>query len=115
MEKVFSEINVNMTPKDLFNSDTGIGIKDCVGKEIVIVGFAITPSIDSDKDGKPMPPILAIKDSDGQLYSGTSLVVAGKLEQLYRVFGEEEVIGGIPIEFIQIKCGRGNGVSIVVK
>lgn len=115
MEHRFSEMNINMTQRDLFNSDTGIGIKDCVGREIVIVGFAIMPSSETDIEGKSTPPILAIKDSEGKLYSGTSIVIAGKLEQLYRVFGEDEIIGGIPIEFIQIKCGRGNGVSMLVK
>ena len=111
--------NVNITAKDLFNANAGKGFKEAGNEEteITMIGFGIKETESEDRETKETvkKEIVVIKDASGELYSGESVVLAKRVKELAELFTEEEITVGIPIQFRNIKAGRGLAVTFLVK
>lgn len=111
--------NINITAKDLFNSNAGKGFKEAGNEEteITMIGFGIKETESEDRETKETvkKEIVVIKDASGELYSGESVVLAKRVKELAELFTEEEIKAGVPIQFRNIKAGRGLAVTFLVK
>lgn len=105
---------INITAKDVFNANTATDFRTVAkeGREIEVVGFGVFEEVSSEGNVKRLG---IIKDSEGNMYSGASAVMADRLLKLYDVVEEERASGNameiIPIQFVEFKSGRGMSTS----
>lgn len=114
MEEGTRDIIVNINEKQLFNAALGKSIRDASkeGAELNLCGYAVTETLDLTTG--EMKTVSVLLDKDGTLYSGTSIVMENRLRQFSRVYKPEDVQKGIKVKFVDIKCGRGTGTSLMV-
>lgn len=99
----------NITKMDMANVGAGLGFVDAVEQKVegVLEGFGI---VDTEE-----VPISVVK-VNGQLFSGASKVVEGRLRNLSAIVGDSNDIEEkkISVKFESIKLAKGNGTNLIV-
>ena len=99
----------NITKMDMANVGSGLGFVDAVEQKVegVLEGFGI---VDTEE-----VPISVVK-VNGQLFSGASKVVEGRLRNLAAIVGDSNDVEEkkISIKFESIKLAKGNGTNLIV-
>lgn len=99
----------NITKKDMANVGSGLGFVDAVEQKVegVLEGFGI---VDSEE-----VPISVVK-VNGQLFSGASKVVEGRLRNLSAIVGDSNDVEEkkISVKFESIKLAKGNGTNLII-
>lgn len=99
----------NITKMDMANVGSGLGFVDAVEQKVegVLEGFGI---VDTEE-----VPISVVK-VNGQLFSGASKVVEGRLRNLAAIVGDSNDVEEkkISVKFESIKLAKGNGTNIIV-
>jgi hypothetical protein len=99
----------NITKMDMANVGSGLGFVEAVEQQVegVLEGFGI---VDTEK-----VPISVVK-VNGQLFSGASKVVEGRLRNLAAIVGDSNDVEEkkISVKFESIKLAKGNGTNLIV-
>lgn len=99
----------NITKMDMANVGSGLGFVDAVEQKVegVLEGFGI---VDTEE-----APISVVK-VNGQLFSGASKVVEGRLRNLSAIVGDSNDVEEkkISVKFESIKLAKGNGTNLIV-
>ena len=99
----------NITKMDMANVGSGLGFVDAVEQKVegVLEGFGI---VDSEE-----VPISVVK-VNGQLFSGASKVVEGRLRNLSAIVGDSDDVEEkkISVKFESIKLAKGNGTNLII-
>lgn len=99
----------NITKMDMANVGSGLGFVDAVEQEVegVLEGFGI---VDTEE-----VPISVVK-VNGQVFSGASKVVEGRLRNLSAIVGDSNDVEEkrISVKFESIKLAKGNGTNLIV-
>lgn len=99
----------NITKMDMANVGSGLGFIDAVEQKVegVLEGFGI---VDTEE-----VPISVVK-VNGQLFSGASKVVEGRLRNLSAIVGDSNDVEEkkISVKFENIKLAKGNGTNLIV-
>lgn len=113
-----NKIMVNVTAKDIFNAQAGKGFKEAgSGKlEGMLTGYAVYDTESANKTtGEIETKTISLMIVDGEIYSGESIVIADRVRQLEQFTTEEEIKAGIPIQFGELKVGRGTATTFALK
>lgn len=99
----------NITKMDMANVGSGLGFVDAVEQKVegVLEGFGI---VDTEE-----VPISVVK-VNGQVFSGASKVVEGRLRNLSAIVGDSNDVEEkkISVKFKSIKLAKGNGTNLIV-
>lgn len=99
----------NITKMDMANVGAGNGFVDAVEQKVegVLEGFGI---VDTEE-----VPISVVK-VNGQLFSGASKVVEGRLKNLAAIVGDSDDVEEkkISVKFESIKLAKGNGTNLII-
>lgn len=99
----------NITKMDMANVGSGLGFVDAVEQKVegVLEGFGI---VDSEE-----VPISVVK-VNGQVFSGASKVVEGRLKNLSAIVGDSNDVEEkkISVKFESIKLAKGNGTNLII-
>lgn len=99
----------NITKMDMANVGSGLGFVDAVEQKVegVLEGFGIV-------DTEEFP--ISIVKVNGQLFSGASKVVEGRLRNLSAIVGDSDDVEEkkISVKFENIKLAKGNGTNLIV-
>ena len=99
----------NITKMDMANVGSGLGFVDAVEQKVegVLEGFGI---VDTEEI-----PISVVK-VNGQVFSGASKVVEGRLRNLSAIVGDSNDVEEkkISVKFENIKLAKGNGTNLIV-
>lgn len=99
----------NITKMDMANVGSGLGFVDAVEQKVegVLEGFGI---VDTEE-----VPISVVK-VNGQVFSGASKVVEGRLRNLSAIVGDSDDVEEkkISVKFESIKLAKGNGTNLIV-
>lgn len=99
----------NITKMDMANVGAGLGFVDAVEQKVegVLDGFGI---IDSGE-----VPISVVK-VNGQVFSGASKVVEGRLKNLRAIVGDSNDVEEkkISVKFESIKLAKGTGTNLII-
>lgn len=99
----------NITKMDMANVGSGLGFVDAVEQKVegVLEGFGI---VDTEE-----VPISVVK-VNGQLFSGASKVVEGRIRNLAAIVGDSNDVEEkkISVKFENIKLAKGNGTNLIV-
>lgn len=91
------------------NVGSGLGFVDAVEQKVegVLEGFGIVDTEDV--------PISVVK-VNGQLFSGSSKVVEGRLRSLSAIVGDSNDVEEkkISVKFENIKLAKGNGTNLII-
>lgn len=109
-------MNYNLTKINIANASAGIGFKDAPRNEsIVFTGFGTIKR--PDRESGEIKEISILAAEDGTIYSGDSIVMAGRLDDIYDAVCDEE--NGVPLKivghFADIKCAKGSATTIVIE
>lgn len=109
----------NITKLDMANVGSGLGFKDAVeqGVEGVLEGFGIVDSERlNENTGELEKVVISVVKVNGQLFSGASKVVEGRLKNLNAIVGDSKDIEEkrISVKFENIKLAKGNGTNLIV-
>lgn len=98
----------NITQKDLFNmKSASASMKDFVGAKIQAVGAAMVVDVDENGEDATFNYIM---DSDGNYYSGSSVVVRKSMGDLIDMIDASET--PIDITFDSRKGGKGSVLAL---
>lgn len=99
----------NITKMDMANVGAGLGFVDAVEQKVegVLEGFGI---VDTGE-----VPISVVK-VNGQLFTGASKVVEGRLKNLIAIVGDSNDVEEkkISVKFESIKLAKGKGTNLIV-
>lgn len=99
----------NITKMDMANVGSGLGFVDAVEQkaEGVLEGFGIL-------DAGEIP--ISVVKVNGQLFTGASKVVEGRLRNLASIVGDSNDVEEkkISVKFESIKLAKGNGTNLIV-
>lgn len=99
----------NITKMDMANIGSGLGFVDAVEQKVegVLEGFGI---VDTEE-----VPISVVK-VNGQLFSGSSKVIEGRLRNLSAIIGDSNDVEEkkISVKFENIKLAKGNGTNLII-
>lgn len=99
----------NITKMDMANVGSGLGFVDAVEQKVegVLEGFGIV-------DAEEVP--ISVVKVNGQLFSGASKVVEGRLRNLAAIVGDSNDVEEkkISVKFESIKLAKGNGTNLIV-
>lgn len=99
----------NITKMDMANVGSGLGFVDAVEQKVegVLDGFGI---VDTEE-----VPISVVK-VNGQLFTGASKVVEGRLRNLSAIVGDSNDVEEkkISVKFENIKLAKGNGTNLII-
>lgn len=99
----------NISKMDMANVGAGLGFVDAVEQKVegVLEGFGI---VDTEE-----VPISVVK-VNGQLFSGASKVIEGRLKNLIAIVGDSNDVEEkkISVKFESIKLAKGNGTNLIV-
>ncbi|UWI21268.1 MAG: hypothetical protein [Bacteriophage sp.] len=109
----------NITKLDMANVGSGLGFKDAVEQDVegVLEGFGIVDSERlNENTGELEKVVISFVKVNGQLFSGSSKVVEGRLKNLNAIVGDSNDVEGkkISVKFENIKLAKGNGTNLIV-
>lgn len=99
----------NITKMDMANVGSGLGFIDAVEQKVegVLEGFGIV-------DNGEVP--ISVVKVNGQLFTGASKVVEGRLKNLSAIVGDSDDVEEkkISVKFESIKLAKGNGTNLII-
>lgn len=99
----------NISKMDMANIGSGLGFVDAVEQKVegVLEGFGI---VDTEE-----VPVSVVK-VNGQLFTGSSKVVEGRLRNLSAIVGDSNDVEEkkISVKFESIKLAKGNGTNLII-
>ena len=99
----------NITKMDMANVGSGLGFVDAVEQKVegVLEGFGI---VDTEE------VTISVVKVNGQVFSGASKVVEGRLRNLSAIVGDSNDVEEkkISVKFESIKLAKGNGTNLIV-
>lgn len=109
----------NITKMDMANVGSGLGFIDAVEQEVegVLEGFGIVDSERlNENTGELEKVVISVVKVNGQLFSGSSKVVEGRLKNLTTIVGDSKDVEEkkISVKFENIKLAKGNGTNLIV-
>lgn len=109
----------NITKMDMANVGSGLGFVDAVEQKVegVLEGFAILDSERlNENTGELEKVVISVVKVNGQLFSGSSKVVEGRLKNLSAIIGDGKDVEEkkISVKFENIKLAKGNGTNLIV-
>jgi hypothetical protein len=109
----------NITKMDMANVGSGLGFIDAVEQEVegVLEGFGIVDSERlNENTGELEKVVISVVKVNGQLFSGSSKVVEGRLKNLTAIVGDSKDVEEkkISVKFENIKLAKGNGTNLIV-
>lgn len=109
----------NITKLDMANVGSGLGFKDAVEQaaEGVLEGFGVVDSERlNENTGELEKVVISVVKVNGQLFSGSSKVVEGRLKNLSAIVGDSKDVEEkkISVKFENIKLAKGNGTNLIV-
>lgn len=109
----------NITKLDMANVGSGLGFKDAVERDVegVLEGFGIVDSERlNENTGELEKVVISVVKVNGQLFSGSSKVVEGRLKNLSAIVGDSNDVEEkkISVKFENIKLAKGNGTNLIV-
>lgn len=109
-------MNYNLSKINIANASAGIGFKAAPrNKSITFTGFGTIERADRESGEIKIISILAAED--GTIYSGESVVMQGRLDDICDAIAAEE--NGNPLKivghFADIKCAKGSATTIVIE
>ena len=109
-------MNYNLSIINIANASAGIGFKHAPRNEsITFTGFGTIKR--PDRESGEIKEISILAAENGTIYSGDSIVMAGRLEDIYDAVCDEE--NGVPLKivghFADIKCAKGSATTIVIE
>nr|UWD65760.1 MAG: hypothetical protein [Bacteriophage sp.] len=109
----------NITKMDMANVGSGLGFIDAVEQEVegVLEGFGIVESERlNENTGELEKVVISVVKVNGQLFSGSSKVVEGRLKNLSAIVGDSKDVEEkkINVKFENIKLAKGNGTNLIV-
>lgn len=109
----------NITKMDMANVGSGLGFIDAVEQEVegVLEGFGIVDSERlNENTGELEKVVISVVKVNGQLFSGSSKVIEGRLKNLTAIVGDSKDIEEkkISVKFENIKLAKGNGTNLIV-
>lgn len=109
----------NITKMDMANVGSGLGFIDAVEQEVegVLEGFGIVNSERlNENTGELEKVVISVVKVNGQLFSGSSKVVEGRLKNLTAIVGDSKDVEEkkISVKFENIKLAKGNGTNLIV-
>lgn len=109
----------NITKMDMANVGSGLGFKDAVehGAEGVLDGFGIVESERvNEETGQLEKVAISLVKVNGQLFTGASKVIEGRLKNLDAIVGDSDDVEEkkISVKFENIKLAKGNGTNLIV-
>jgi hypothetical protein len=109
----------NITKMDMANVGSGLGFIDAVEQEVegVLEGFGIVDSERlNENTGELEKVAISVVKVNGQLFSGSSKVVEGRLKNLSAIVGDSKDVDEkkISVKFENIKLAKGNGTNLIV-
>lgn len=109
----------NITKMDMANVGSGLGFIDAVEQEVegVLDGFGIVDSERlNENTGELEKVVISVVKVNGQLFSGSSKVVEGRLKNLSAIVGDSKDVEEkkISVKFENIKLAKGNGTNLIV-
>lgn len=109
----------NITKMDMANVGSGLGFIDAVEQEVegVLEGFGIMDSERlNENTGELEKVVISVVKVNGQLFSGSSKVVEGRLKNLTAIVGDSKDVEEkkISVKFENIKLAKGNGTNLIV-
>lgn len=109
----------NITKLDMANVGSGLGFKDAVEQDVegVLEGFGIVDSERlNENTGELEKIVISIVKVNGQLFTGSSKVVEGRLKNLNAIVGDSNDVEGkkISVKFENIKLAKGVGTNLIV-
>lgn len=109
----------NITKMDMANVGSGLGFIDAVEQEVegVLEGFGIVDSERlNENTGELEKVVISVVKVNGQLFSGSSKVVEGRLKNLAAIVGDSKDVEEkkISVKFENIKLAKGNGTNLIV-
>lgn len=109
-------MNYNLSKINIANASAGIGFKDAPrGESITFTGFGTIKR--PDRESGEIKEISILAAEDGTIYSGDSIVMAGRLDDIYDAVCDEENGNLLKIvgHFADIKCAKGSATTIVIE
>lgn len=109
-------MNYNLSKINIANASAGIGFKDAPrGESITFTGFGTIKR--PDRESGEIKEISILAAENGTIYSGDSIVMAGRLEDIYDAVCDEENCVPLKIvgHFADIKCAKGAATTIVIE
>nr|DAL33202.1 MAG TPA_asm: Single stranded DNA binding protein [Caudoviricetes sp.] len=109
----------NIRKMDMANVGSGLGFIDAVEQEVegVLEGFGIVDSERlNENTGELEKVVISVVKVNGQLFSGSSKVVEGRLKNLSAIVGDSKDVEEkkISVKFENIKLAKGNGTNLIV-
>lgn len=109
----------NITKMDMANVGSGLGFVDAVEQNVegVLEGFGIVDSERlNENTGELEKVVISVVKVNGQLFSGSSKVVEGRLKNLSAIVGDGKDVEEkkISVKFENIKLAKGNGTNLIV-
>ena len=109
----------NITKMDMANVGSGLGFIDAVEQKVegVLEGFGIVDSERlNEKTGELEKVAISVVKVNGELFSGASKVVEGRLKNLSAIVGDSKDVEEkkINVKFESIKLAKGNGTNLIV-
>lgn len=109
----------NLTKMDLSNVGSGLGFVEAVEQKVegVLEGFGIVDTEKINEDTGELEKVtISVAKVNGQLFSGASKVVEGRLKNLSAIVGDSNDVEEkkISVKFENIKLAKGNGTNLIV-
>lgn len=109
----------NIKKLDMANVGSGLGFKEAVEEEVegVLEGFGVVDSERlNENTGELEKVVISVVKVNGQLFSGSSKVVEGRLKNLNAIVGDSNDVEEkkISVKFENIKLAKGNGTNLIV-
>lgn len=109
----------NLTKMDLSNVGSGLGFVEAVERKVegVLEGFGIVDTEKFNEDTGELEKVaISVAKVNGELFSGASKVVEGRLKNLSAIVGDSNDVEEkkISVKFENIKLAKGNGTNLIV-
>lgn len=110
---------IGITKMDMANIGSGAGFKEAAEQKVsgTLQGLGTVETERLNEETGDLEPVLiSVIKVNGQVYSGASKVVEGRIKNLMGVIGDTSDVqdGKIDVAFENIKLAKGTGTNLIV-
>ena len=110
---------IGITKMDMANVGSGAGFKEAAEQKVsgTLQGLGTVEAERLNEETGDLEPVLiSVIKVNGQVYSGASKVVEGRIKNLMGVIGDTSDVqdGKIDVAFENIKLAKGTGTNLIV-
>lgn len=110
---------IGITKMDMANVGSGAGFKEAAEQKVsgTLQGLGTVETERLNEETGDLEPVLiSVIKVNGQVYSGASKVVEGRIKNLMGVIGDTSDVqdGKIEVAFENIKLAKGTGTNLIV-